>query len=44
MTNPITPREQLNKLQEALLVAERVKNPFLAANIRQAIKELEGNR
>jgi hypothetical protein len=44
MTNPVTPREHLLRLQEALLIAERVKNPFLAANIRQAIKELERNR
>jgi hypothetical protein len=31
--------ERIRKLEEALAIAERVKNPFLAENIRKALKE-----
>lgn len=31
--------ERIRRLEEALVIAERVKNTFMAANIREALRE-----
>ena len=38
----MTNDDRLKRLQEALKVAERVGNTFLAQNIKQAIREHQG--